>query len=129
MKSKFPQYYGATEHIAQNAIALRRNETPAEKFMWKLLRNRNIKGFKFRRQHPISRYIADFYCHEAKLVIELDGDVHLIEEIKEYDKKRQEAISQFDLKVLRFKNEEVFFETNKVIEIIEKHLTCIIHKR
>src|SRR5207237_197197 len=63
---------------------------------------------KFRRQHPISNYIADFYCHSLKLIIEIDGDIHEQEEIKLLDREREENLKELGLTILRFKNEEVF---------------------
>src|SRR4030095_8695699 len=71
-----------------HAKELRRKSTEAEEKLWSLLRNRQLKGKKFRRQHPILHYVADFYCHECKLVIELDGNFHRKKEVKEYDQWR-----------------------------------------
>lgn len=75
--------------------------------LWAVLRNRKLEGAKFRRQHPLGRYIADFYCHEALLVVELDGSVHDRLYQAEYDKARQEEIEVRGLTVLRLKNDEV----------------------
>ena len=63
--------------LLEFARRMRREPSPAEDAMWRLLRNRRLAGFRFRRQHPIPPYITDFYCSVAKLVIELDGDTHL----------------------------------------------------
>ena len=122
MKSKFPRNYNAALSTFEKAKALRKECTPAEDFLWTIIRNRKLKGFKFRRQHPIYRFIADFYCHEALLVIELDGGIHSMKDVKEYDKDREDLLKELDLVVLRFTNEEVLRETDKVISIIEKHL-------
>ncbi len=86
---------------------LRRNQTDAEKLLWECLRGKRLKGLKFRRQHPIGRYIADFYCPEAQLVIELDGGVHNIKEQKDYDQIRQEIIQMRGIRVMRIKNQEI----------------------
>ncbi|HVZ97615.1 MAG TPA: endonuclease domain-containing protein [Chitinophagaceae bacterium] len=59
------------------------------------------------RQHPIANYVADFYCHEKKLVIELDGGVHNAEEVKKYDEYREEHLKESGLTILRFKNEQI----------------------
>ena len=122
MKSIIPQYYKSTIRIEENAIRLRKNETPAEKHLWKMLRNRNLLGLKFRRQHPIARFIADFYCAELKLVIEIDGSIHEREDIIKYDLERENYLKELGLKVLRFKNEDVFLNP----EIIEKALREIL---
>ena len=101
---------------------MRKNITKAEKIIWHELRRNNAKGYYFRRQHPIAWYIADFYCHKAKLVIELDGESHDTEEMKEHDEWRNGVMENLEIKVLRFKNEQVFDELDKVIEEIKKHL-------
>jgi very-short-patch-repair endonuclease len=67
---------GAKNKDFVNAKVLRKTMTDAEILLWKALRNRRLNGFKFRRQHPIKGFIADFYCHEARLVIEVDGEIH-----------------------------------------------------
>ncbi|WOK05895.1 endonuclease domain-containing protein [Imperialibacter roseus] len=68
---------------------MRKNHTAAENLLWQNLRGRKLGGHKFRRQHPVAGFIADFYCHEAKLVIELDGKIHNLSEQKEYDGGRK----------------------------------------
>ena len=97
--------------------------TEAEKILWEALRNRKLIGAKFRRQHPISVFILDFYCHEYKLVVEIDGGVHEDVEVKEYDKGREEELRELKLKVIRFKNEEVMENLKEVLEQIKKYLT------
>jgi imidazole glycerol-phosphate synthase subunit HisF len=122
MKSKHPHYYGAALSTFEKAKALRKDSTPAEKLLWKIIRNRKMLGLKFRRQHPLKYFVADFYCHEALLVIEVDGSIHDLEEIKQYDKEREEIITELGITVLRFTNEEVFSEPEKIEKEIEKHL-------
>ena len=97
--------------------------TPAEILLWNELRGRRFKGFKFRRQHPISFYIVDFYCHQAKLVIEADGNVHQSDENQTYDLNRTQVLESLGLKVIRFKNEEVLENLSWVLETIRCHLT------
>ena len=80
-------------------------------------------GFKFRRQHPLKYFIADFYCHEAKLVVELDGNIHELENIKEYDQHREVIISELGITILRFTNDEIFSEVQNVINKMEIYLT------
>lgn len=97
--------------------------TPSENLLWQNLRNRRLNNFKFRRQHPISSFIVDFYCHEAKLVIEVDGGIHFVGDNPEYDKFRTIQLEAFGLKVIRFRNEEVLENMSKVLAEIRKHLT------
>ncbi len=122
LKSKFPMYYNANEHILDRAKELRQTETEAEKLLWEQLRAKKINGFKFRRQHAIERFIADFYCHKAKLVIEVDGGIHKKAEIKERDKNRSAEIEKYDVKIIRFTNEEIFNNMERVIEKIRLEL-------
>jgi very-short-patch-repair endonuclease len=79
------------------------------------VRNRKLGGATFRRQHPISWFIVDFYCHEHKLVVEVDGDIHLLPDVKERDEYRQEQLEALGLKVIRFSNEEVLGELTIVL--------------
>lgn len=111
-------FYGASPLIHARARDLRKSMTPAEKILWEKLKGKSIEGYKFRRQHPISNYIVDFYFHSAKLVIELDGSIHDLSEQKEYDSGRQYELQELGLKVLRFKNEEVIKSLEKVLSKI-----------
>ena len=79
-------------------------------------------GYDFHRQKPLNYYIADFYCCELKLVIELDGDSHLAEKIKKKDIKKQKKLESLGLTVMRFKDEEVFEDIGKVIKSIEGYI-------
>jgi cyclase len=108
MKSKFPQYYGADEESQQNAKDLRKRSTSAEDRFWQIVRNRRVLDLKIRRQHPVGPYVADFYCHELKLVIEIDGDIHDLEEVKQRDERREKHLRDLGVKILRFKNNDVF---------------------
>ena len=72
----YPIYFGAGPERVRIAGDLRKSMTPAEKVLWKRLRNRQLKGFRFRRQHPMKDFIVDFFCYDAMLVIEVDGEVH-----------------------------------------------------
>ena len=118
MKSKIPYYHNATERIFDNAKKLRRNQTPAEERLWKILRSHKLDGLKFRRQHPLSWFIADFYCHELKLIIELDGGIHELEEVKAYDIKREKKLRSLGLTVIRFKNEQVYTEPEVILNAV-----------
>jgi len=97
------------------ARELRLRTTEAEKKLWYLLRNRQLKGKKFRRQHAIANYIVDFYCSECKLVIELDGNFHTDEAAKDYDKSRTALLTELGITVLRFWNEEVISDPARVL--------------
>jgi very-short-patch-repair endonuclease len=94
-----------TPKIQQRAKELRRDATPAEKILWEHLRNRQLGGFKFRRQAPMGNVIADFYCAERKLIVELDGDIHDFQ--VEEDAARSRQIESFGYRVIRFRNEDV----------------------
>ena len=76
-------------------------------------------GVRFKRQHPIWLYIADFYCHELKLVIEVDGSIHNVKEVMEHDQLREEDITSFGIKVIRFRNKEIRTQIENVIERIK----------
>ena len=118
-----PRSVGIPEKLLKFARELRTNQTDAEKLLWKLLRNRQIAGAKFRRQHPLDKYILDFYCHEHKLVIELDGSQHFEEKAVAYDQERTKYLEKKGLKVLRFDNRQMLVETVPVLEAIFKALT------
>ena len=123
---KFPYYYNAPQSTIEKAKALRLNLTRAEKLLWSILRNGKIEGCKFRRQHPVGPYIADFYAHEIKLVIEVDGEIHNTKDHKEYDKVRDEFFTDREITVLRFTNNEV---ENKLIIVKEKIRETVLKLR
>ena len=100
------------------AQKLRKNQTKAESFLWELLRRKQLNNLKFRRQHPIWDYIADFYCPEKKLVIELDGDIHNNKEQKEHDKLRDSIMQQHNITVIRFTNDNVLKKTENILQTI-----------
>jgi very-short-patch-repair endonuclease len=115
-------FYGASSLTHQRARELRKVLTPAERLLWEALKNRQLNGYKFRRQHPIYRYIADFYCHELGLVIELDGGVHDGIGQQEHDRNRDQVILEFGIRVLRFKNEEIVNNLEKMLRIVKASL-------
>jgi very-short-patch-repair endonuclease len=102
--------------------SLRKNLTETEKIFWDALRNRRLGGVKFRRQHPIGAYIADFFCAEAGLVIELDGGIHQQADQEQRDRLRDEAMQAHNLRVMRFTNEEVLKGQAAVLEQIQRAL-------
>ncbi|WP_224485167.1 endonuclease domain-containing protein [Robertkochia aurantiaca] len=101
---------------------LRTEATPAEKYLWYHLKNRKLKGQKFRRQSGLGNYIVDFYCPSAKLVIELDGAPHFNPLSEEKDIKRDLHLQRMGFKVLRFRNDEVFNDTENVLKKIAGYL-------
>jgi very-short-patch-repair endonuclease len=104
------------------ARELRKEQTDAENLLWHLLRGRRFCGFKFRRQYPIGGYILDFYCHAAKLAIELDGGGHTSEEQRLYDAERTKVLEGAGLCVLRFWNNEVLNSLEGVLTEIHERL-------
>lgn len=99
---------------------LRNNATQAEKMLWYELKNSQLDGRKFRRQHSVGNYILDFYCPDERLAIELDGEHHNNDSQKKYDGKRTEYLESIFIKEIRFKNTDVLFGRDNVIkEILE----------
>ena len=111
------------EDLKKWAREMRKQMPDAEVMLWKLLRNRSIAGAKFRRQHPVGRYILDFYCDEKKLAIELDGSQHADQ--SEYDQKRDAYLNTLGIRVLRFWNNQMLLETEAVLEVIYLALTAV----
>ena len=97
----------------RQARQLRRETTEAEILLWKHLRNRNLAGLKFRRQHPIGRYIADFCCEDEKLVVELDGGQHADD--ADRDEERTRYIEKHGYRVVRYWNSEVLDNLDSVL--------------
>ncbi|MBE0663402.1 MAG: endonuclease domain-containing protein [Bacteroidales bacterium] len=112
-------FYGAHKNTFLKAKELRKNLTPGEKALWDCLKNVKAE-LRFKRQHPINNFIADFYCHKAKLVIEVDGEIHNHQQ--EYDLSRTAEMEKFGIRVLRFSNTEVLNDIDGVIEIIKTTL-------
>ena len=96
----------------------------AEAILWSKLQKRQVLGFKFRRQYSVGPYVLDFYCPDAKLAVEIDGDSHFQENAAEYDGKRQAAIEQLGIRFLRFSNQEIhknlFAVLERVTEAVRK---------
>ena len=122
-RSGYTMHFDATENIRANANKLRKQMTHAEKLLWNKLKNNQVLGFKFRRQHPIDIFIADFYCHKAKLIIEVDGEIHNSKHNKESDKGRTIELEELGLTVIRFTNKEVEDNINDVILRIKRYLS------
>jgi cyclase len=123
-------FEGASHLIFANATLLRKNMTEAEKALWVHLKA-GINGLKIRRQHPIGNYIADFYCHKAKLIIEIDGEIHNDPAVQKIDVQREKDLKSLGYNVIRFSNEEVYKDPEKVLKEIEikiSELNTIINK-
>ena len=112
-------FYNAKTNIFRKAEELRNNMTEAEKILWERLRKKQL-GVRFKAQHPIEQFIADFYCHSAKLVVELDGEIH--NQQKEYDIVREAEMEKYDITIIRFTNHEVFEDIDGVVERIRDYL-------
>ncbi|TSD66197.1 endonuclease domain-containing protein [Inquilinus sp. KBS0705] len=105
-------FLGAAAQIFKNAKALRNNMTLAETILWGNIKGNQL-GTKFRRQHPLGIYIADFYSHQCKLIIELDGGIHYLPDVAANDLIRQAHLEADGYKILRFTNQEVFNQLEK----------------
>ncbi len=115
------QHYRAGYPVAgltERAKELRREGTAAEEILWQLLRNRGLNGMKFRRQHQVGDYIVDFFCAAARLVVEVDGDVHDLPEVKHKDNEREKWLTAQGLTTLRFRNEQVLVTPEVVLSAI-----------
>lgn len=108
------------KELLERAKELRKQQTVAEEILWNCLRDRQLQNAKFRRQHNIGQIIADFYCHDAKLIIELDGGIHQQRQVEDRDRDTWAVEQGFT--VLRFSNQEVFDQIEKVLEQIAQHL-------
>src|SRR6266511_4059143 len=102
---------------------LRRESTDAERLLWKLLRGRNLAGFKFRRQHEMLGFILDFYCPGARVAIEVDGGGHYSPQRLEYDAERTRLLNAHGVRVLRFTNTEVLIHPVAVGDAIWRVLS------
>jgi len=109
---------------------LRYNQTKAEDVFWKCVRNRKLSELKFQRQYSfvfndiskIKFFVADFYCHEFKLIIEIDGGIHSTLDQKEKDQFRTDRLNELGIKIIRFTNEEVLGDIETVLNKIKTHL-------
>lgn len=110
-------YFRAKSGTLETASLLRKNMTQCEEIIWERLKGKQIQGLRFRRQHPIDFFIVDFYCHKARLVIEIDGEIHKSK--VEYDDGRSAEIEKFGIKVIRFTNDDIVDNIEAVIRMIE----------
>lgn len=109
------------QYLKKRRKQLRKKLTSAEAALWNLLKNQQLEGRKFRRQHSTGNYILDFYCASEGIAIELDGAHHFTDEGFKYDEQRTRYLNNLKIKVIRFENEEVFQSPDGVIAEIKKH--------
>jgi very-short-patch-repair endonuclease len=105
------------KHLARE---MRKEPTVAENILWQELRGHKLGKLKFRRQHSIDKFVVDFYCREKKIIIEVDGEIHDFQ--KEDDLIRQEFLEELGYEVLRFKNEEIINDLDKVFQKIRSFI-------
>ncbi len=119
------EFFYNNPNLKSQRRVLRKNQTDAEKIIWKHLRNKQLKNLKFLRQYSIGSYVLDFFCPEIRLAIEIDGGQHIEEAHRIRDERRTEFLKQNGITVIRFWNNEVFNNTNGVLEkISEKTAMC-----
>lgn len=118
--NKVSMFYNASSIIFERAKILRENMTEAELKLWECLKEKKLLNLRFRPQHPIDMFIADFYCHPLKLIVEIDGGIHLSQTNKSYDVGREAELERWGLKVIRFTNQEVLNNINQVIRTLEE---------
>jgi len=129
-KTREPAYFFHASHETIGfAKRLRKKTTPCEKLLWERLRRKNIRGVKFKRQHPLEYYVADFYCHEAHLVIEVDGPYHDRPEQTGHDENRTAELDRFDIRVIRVTNDEIRHHLGSVLQKIRQEIEERMEKR
>ena len=121
-------FENASYLLFQKAKELRKTMTDAEIILWMNIKN-GVNGFKFRRQHPIGNYIADFFCHKAKLIIELEGSIHHLAHIQALDDIKQRDLENLGYYIIRFTNNDVKLSIDNVIETIKKTIIKIINSQ
>ena len=107
------------------ARALRQSSGFAEDRVWARLRGGKLDGHKFRRQHPVGPYYADFACDPLRLIVEIDGAVHLLEDVVKRDALRQTALEALGWTVLRFTNDQVLQAPEQLVEAIRRHVRAL----
>ncbi len=115
-------HVGASPTIFMHARQLRNNPTKAEQYLWTFLRNRQMENVKFRRQHPVDDFVVDFYTHELKLSIEIDGEYHEDKIQRFADEDKNFRLRAFGHLVLRYTNKDVFDNTHLVLEDIKMNI-------
>jgi very-short-patch-repair endonuclease len=110
-----------SKSIRQAAREFRRAATPTEQLLWEALRNNRLGGHKFRRQHPVGRFVLDFYCHEERLAIEVNGGIHQRQQVA--DRERQETLESMGIRFIRLPAERAQEDLPGALEAIQQALT------
>lgn len=119
-----PYLYNREEYIKRRR-ELRQQSSKAERILWERLRARRFYGLKFRRQFSIGVYVADFYCPELRLVVEVDGEQHLFQPQIEHDRRRTTWLNNLGIQVIRFSCDEVQLATDDVLERLKVFITSL----
>ena len=114
------------KELRNKARILRNKMTKAEIILWSRIRSRQLYGYKFRRQQAILDYIVDFYCHDLKLIIEVDGDIHSLPEIVESDKHRDKILKNNSYHIIHFSNHEIETNLNHSLSKIKSFISEIL---
>jgi imidazole glycerol-phosphate synthase subunit HisF len=120
--------YGAKPIIYENAKRLRRKMTRPESILWQKLRGKKFDTLKFRRQHPVDQFIADFYCHKLQLIVEVDGSIHNLHEIIETDNGRTHMLKSMGIAIIRFSNEDIINNLESVLTVLRIYCQSIQDK-
>lgn len=123
--SNLPLHAGASPYLFKNAKDLRKRQTDAEKIIWEMLRDRRFQNLKFRRQHPIFNFVADFCCHSLKLIVEIDGGYHDLPEQIVYDQERDRYFEDYSYHVIRFSNKDALFDLKAVKRRLREYIMDI----
>jgi very-short-patch-repair endonuclease len=118
-------YYGSSPEILKRAERLRKEMTETELLLWERIRKNKNGGYRFRAQHPIGKFIVDFYCHEALLAIEIDGSIHQNNIVAERDEGRELEIRKLGINIIRFTSEEIHNNLDKVAITISSILKTL----
>ncbi len=116
-------FIDAKPELFKLARGYRKDPTEAEKVLWEHLRLFRKDGFVFRRQHPVVFFVADFYCHSIKLVVEVDGGIHTNPRVQEYDENRSGELDRYGITVMRLKNEEIINNLEQVLSRIRLYIS------
>jgi len=121
-------FYGAKPAIFEKAKMLRKNMTKHEVILWGALKGNKLLGLRFKAQHPIDKFIADFYCHKVSLVVEIDGNNHLMKDQAEYDQGRTYEMESLGLSVIRLTNDEIDSDLKEVVRKLKKECESILNR-
>jgi len=118
-RCKIIPYNPKLKQLARN---LRNNSTKSEIILWMRLKGKQMKGYDFHRQKPLDNFIADFFCHELMLVIEIDGYSHLLDEVQVKDAIKENRLNELGITLLRFPDNEIFNDIENVLRAIEGYI-------